>query len=38
MRDRSPETLHLIDQRYARVGHAGPDSWYRLRPEPPAHG
>jgi hypothetical protein len=32
MRVRSPATLKLIGERYVRVGGAGPDGWYRLRP------
>lgn len=39
MRERSPATLRLIEDRYRRVGGHGPDTWYRRRAEdsaPPA--
>lgn len=38
MRSRSPQTLLLIDRRYVRVGGAGPDGWYRIRPGLPIVG
>jgi hypothetical protein len=38
MRARSPETLKLIGERYVRVGGAGPDGWYQLRPGLPVTG
>jgi hypothetical protein len=36
MRSRSPETRALIAAWYRPVGHAGPDRWYRLKPDLPA--